>query len=75
MDRERLNSISRYYTGRELQKILHPHTLAPHSSQLYTSMPGTIVVTGDACRLDAFVAGFLKVIHRSRQWLTTRSGL
>jgi hypothetical protein len=57
MERERLNSISRFYTGRELQKLLHPRTPAPHSPQLYTNIPGTIVVTGDARCRDAFVAG------------------
>ena len=59
LERERLNSISRFYTGRELQKLLHPRTPAPHSPQLYTNIPGTIVVTGDAGRLDAFVSGLL----------------
>ena len=57
VERERLNSISRFYTGRELQKLLHPRTPAPHSPQLYTNIPGTIVVTGDARSRDAFVAG------------------
>ncbi len=59
VERERLNSISRFYTGRELQKLLHPRTPVPHSPQLYTNIPGTIqvVVTGDALSRDAFVAG------------------
>jgi len=57
VERERLNSISRFYTGRELQKLLHPRTPAPHSPQLYTNIPGTIVVTGDARSRDAFAAG------------------
>ena len=57
LGREVLNSTSRFYSGRELQKLLHPRTPAPHSPQLYTTIPGIIVVTGDACRLDAFVAG------------------
>jgi hypothetical protein len=58
VERERLNSISRFYTGRELQKLLHSRTPAPQSPQLYSNIPGTIVVTtGDARGRDAFVAG------------------
>ena len=60
LERELLNSISRFYTGRELQKLLHPRTPAPHSPQLYTSILGTIMVTGDAGRLNTFVSGLLQ---------------
>jgi hypothetical protein len=33
LEKERMNSISRFYTGRELHKLLHPRMPAPHSPQ------------------------------------------
>ena len=38
-DRERLDAISRFYTGRELQRLLHPKAPAQHSPALYTDIP------------------------------------
>jgi len=40
-EQERLRAIDRFYTGRELQKLLHPRVPAPHSPQLYTDIPNT----------------------------------
>jgi ribonuclease HI len=56
-DRERLNAISRFYSGRELQRLLHPRAPAPHSPALYTDIPDTVVVTGDSNALAVFKDG------------------
>ena len=55
-ERERLSAINRFYTGRELQKLLHPRAPAPHSPQLFTDIPDTVVVSGDEGAMAAFRA-------------------
>ncbi len=53
---ERLNSVSSFYTGEGASEA---PALTQSCPTLYTSISGTIVVTGYACSLDAFVAGGL----------------
>ena len=57
VDRERLAAIGRFYSGRELQRLLHPRAPAPHSPALYTDIPDTVQVTGDSSALTDFTAG------------------
>ena len=54
--RERLGAIARFYTGRELQKLLHPRAPAQHSPQLFTAIPDSVVATGDSGALATFRA-------------------
>jgi ribonuclease HI len=56
-ERDRLSAISRFYTGRELQRLLHPTAPAPHSPLLYTDIPDTVWVAGNSSNLAAFRAG------------------
>ncbi len=51
-----MSAINRFYTGRELQKLLHPRAPAPHSPQLFTDIPDTVVVSGDEGAMAAFRA-------------------
>ncbi len=51
-DRERL-----IYSGRELQRLLHPKAPAQHSPLLYTAIPNTVTVTGDNGALAVFKNG------------------
>ncbi len=46
-ERERMSSISRFYSWRELQKLLHPRAPAQHSPQLFTDIPDSVVVSGN----------------------------
>ena len=57
VDRERLAAINRFYSGRELQRLLHPRAPAPHSPALYTDIPDTVTVTGDSSALADFIVG------------------
>ena len=41
-ERARRDAVSRFYTGRELQHLLHPRAPAPHSPALYTNIPDTV---------------------------------
>ncbi len=68
-ERERMGAISRFYTGRELQRLLHPRAPAPHSPLLYTDIPDTVMVTGSGSDLVAFRAGL-----KSSLALTERHG-
>ncbi len=43
----RRNAINRFYSGSELQRLLHPRAPAQHSLALYTDIPDTIIVTGN----------------------------
>ena len=56
-ERDRMGAISRFYTGRELQRLLHPKAPAPHSPLLYTDIPDTVMVAGNSRDLAAFRAG------------------
>ena len=56
-ERDRQGAISRFYTGGELQRLLHPRAPAPHSPLLQTSLPDTLRVTGDRSELEALRAG------------------
>ncbi len=49
--------INRFYSGRELQRLLHPRAPAPHSPALYTDIPDTITVTGSNSTLTDFTVG------------------
>ena len=53
-NRGRLDAISRFYTGNELQRLLHPRPPAPHSPALYTDIPDSVTVTGDRGALATF---------------------
>ena len=53
-ERARRDAVTRFYTGRELQHLLHPRAPAPHSPALYTNIPDTVQVTGDGRSLAAF---------------------
>jgi ribonuclease HI len=53
-ERARLNAITRFYSGRELQRLLHPKAPAQHSPAIYTDIPDKIQVTGDSGALAAF---------------------
>ena len=53
-ERARRDAVSRFYTGRELQQLLHPRAPAQHSSALYTNIPDKVQVTGDGRALAAF---------------------
>ncbi len=66
---ERMGAISRFYTGRELQRLLRPRAPAPHSPLLYTNIPDTVTVTGSGGDLTAFRAGL-----QSGLTLTERHG-
>ena len=55
-ERDRQGAISRFYTGGELQRLLHPRAPAPHSPLLQTSLPDTLRVTGDRNELEALRA-------------------
>ena len=46
-ERDRLGAISRFYTGGELRRLLHPRAPAPHSPLLQTKLPDTLRVTVD----------------------------
>jgi len=56
-ERDRIGAISRFYTGRELQRLLHPTAPAPHSPLLYTDIPDTVLLAGNSSNLAAFRAG------------------
>ena len=56
-DRERLDAISRFYTGRELQRLLHPRAPAQHSPALFTDIPDMVTVTGNSDALAIFKDG------------------
>jgi hypothetical protein len=47
-ERARLNAITRFYSGRELQRLLRPKAPAQHSPAIYTDIPDKIQVTGDS---------------------------
>jgi hypothetical protein len=53
-NRGRLDAISRFYTGNELQRLLHPRPPPPHSPALYTDIPDSVTVTGDSGALATF---------------------
>ena len=53
-ERARRDAVSRFYTGRELQHLLHPNPPAQHSPALYTNIPDKVQVTGDRRALAAF---------------------
>ncbi len=53
-DHARRDTVSQFYTGRELQQLLHPKAPAQHSPALYTNIPDKIQVTGDRRALAAF---------------------
>jgi hypothetical protein len=55
-EHERLGAISRFYTGRELHKLLHPKAPAQHSPQLFTAIQDSVVATGDRGALATFRA-------------------
>ena len=55
-ERERMSAISRFYTGRELQRLLHPRAPAPHSPQLFTEIPDSVVISGHERAMAAFRA-------------------
>ncbi len=55
-ERDRIGAISRFYTGRKLQRLLHPTAPAPHSPLLYTDIPDTVLVAGNSNYLAAFRA-------------------
>jgi hypothetical protein len=50
----RLDTVSMFYSSKELQWLLHPRAPALHSAALYTDIQGTITVTGDNCTLAVF---------------------
>ena len=43
-ERERSSAINRFYTGRELQKLLHPRVPALRSPQLFTDIPDIVTL-------------------------------
>ena len=53
-ERARRVAVSRFYTGRELQQLLHPKAPAQYSPALFTNIPDKIQVTGDCRALAAF---------------------
>ena len=56
-DRDRRRAVSRFYSGRALQKLLHPKPPAPHSPALYTDIPNCVTMTGDSGALAVYKEG------------------
>jgi hypothetical protein len=53
----RRNAITRFYSGRELQLMLHSRARAQHSPVMYTDIPDTITVKGNNAALSVFKDG------------------
>ena len=66
-ERDRVGAISRFYTGRELQRLLHPRAPAPHSPLLYTDIPDTVTVVGNSSDLVVFRAGLASYMVQTEQ--------
>ena len=55
--RRRQEAIDRFWSGRELRKLLHPATLALHTPALRTSIPNSFVATGTGPQLSRLQSG------------------
>jgi hypothetical protein len=64
---DRVGAISRFHTGRELQRLLHPRATDPHSPLLYTDIPDTVTVVGNSSDLVAFRAGLASYMVQTEQ--------
>jgi hypothetical protein len=56
-ERARLNAITRFYSGRELQRLLHPRAPTQHSPALFTDTLDMVTVTGNSDALAVFKDG------------------
>jgi hypothetical protein len=66
-ERDRVGAISRFYIGRELQRLLHPRAPAPLSPLLYTDIPDTVTVAGNSSYLVVFRAGLASYMVQTEQ--------
>ena len=56
-ERDRVGAINRFYTGRELQRLLHPRAPATYLPLLYTDIQDTVLVASNSSELAAFRVG------------------